>query len=435
MLPGFYRVISLFFISVQPLVPLRAKSDRLGPLGSRAIMPTHGRGARVKPGIVLSGVNFVEGGPLSVFKDALQELADNYASRYEIVALVHRQSLFDIDRVTYIEFPDVKSSWLRRLYFEYWSLRALSRRLRPYLWLSMHDMTPNVTAEVRAVYCHNPSPFYRLGVREALTDWKFSLFTFFYRYLYAINLRRNDLVIVQQQWLRTEFRRRYGVQNIVVAHPRIPSLVIPVLHEENQPQKQTPRFFYPTYPRSFKNVELLLQAARILEQDGVDGFNLWLTIDGSENRYAAKLRSEYGGLRSVSWLGIMPRDRILMLYAKADCLLFPSKLETWGMPISEFQQTGKPMLVIDLPYAHETVGTYAAVSFFPPGNPQILAEAIKSFIQGGLAFSETSAPSIPAPFAADWTELFHILLSEKQGGSVTRKNAGSPATGSVSASS
>ncbi len=366
----------------------------------------------MKPRIVLSGVNFVEGGPLSVFRDALQELADHYASRYEIVALVHRQNLFDIDGVTYMEFPHVKSSWLRRLHFEYWSLRALSRRLGPHLWLSMHDMTPNVTAEVRAVYCHNPSPFYRLSAREALTDWKFSLFTFFYRYLYAINLRRNDFVIVQQEWLRGEFRRRYHVPNIVVAHPRIPSLVIPAGREEQQTQGQAVRFVYPTYPRSFKNVELLLQAARILEQGGMEGFTVWLTIDGSENRYAAKLRSEYGNLRSVSWRGIMPRDRILQLYAQADCLLFPSKLETWGMPISEFQQTGKPMLVIDLPYAHETVGKYHAVSFFPPDNPQMLADAMESFIQGRLAVSETSAPSIPAPFAADWTELFQILLNE-----------------------
>jgi glycosyltransferase involved in cell wall biosynthesis len=392
-------------------------------------------GARVKPRIVLSGVNFVEGGPLSVFKDALQELADHYASRYEIVALVHRQNLFDIDHVTYIEFPHVKSSWLRRLHFEYWSLRALSRQLRPYLWLSMHDMTPNVTAEVRAVYCHNPSPFYRLGAKEALTDWKFSLFTFFYRYLYAINLRRNDLIIVQQEWLRNEFRSRYRVPNIVVAHPRIPSLVIPVMREEEQAQEPTVRFFYPTYPRSFKNVELLLQAARILEQGGVDGFTVWLTMDGSENRYAAKLRSEYGDLRSVSWLGIMPRDRILLLYAKTDCLLFPSKLETWGMPISEFQQTGKPMLVIDLPYAHETVGTYPAVRFFPPGNPRTLADAMESFIQGDLVVSQSVAPFIPAPFAADWTELFEILLSKKRSGSLSPTNADSPAAGSVSASS
>jgi glycosyltransferase involved in cell wall biosynthesis len=383
----------------------------------------------VKRRIVLSGVNFVEGGPLSVFKDALQELADHYSHIYEIVALVHRRSLFDIDNVTYIEFPRVKSSWLRRLHFEYWGLRALSRRLRPYLWLSMHDMTPNVTAEVRAVYCHNPSPFYRLGVREALTDWKFSLFTLFYRYLYAINLRHNDFVIVQQEWLRAEFRREYRIPNIVVAHPRIPSLVIPALDEEEQVKTRTVRFFYPLYPRSFKNVELLLQAARILEQGGVAGFEVWLTIDGSENQYAANLRSAYGGLRSVSWLGIMPRDRILFLYAKADCLVFPSKLETWGMPISEFQQTGKPMLVIDLPYAHETVGKYPSVCFFPPGTPQALADAMKSFIDGRLAFSQTSAPPIPAPFAADWTALFRILLRENRDAGLPRTNVAPTTTG------
>jgi len=197
-----------------------------------------------------------------------------------------------------------------------------------------------------------------------------------------------------------------------VAHPRIPSLVVPPLDEDEQAKTRTMRFFYPTYPRSFKNVELLLQAARILEHGGIEGFEIWLTIDGSENRYAAKLRREYDGLRSVSWLGIMPRDRILVLYAKADCLLFPSRLETWGMPISEFQQTGKPMLVIDLPYAHETVGAYPSVRFFPPGNPLALADDMKSFLRGRLAFSQTSAPAIAAPFAADWTALFHILLND-----------------------
>lgn len=375
----------------------------------------------MKRRIVLSGVNFVEGGPLSVFKDALQELADHYATRYEIVALVHSQSLFDILNVTYIEFPQIKSSWLSRLYFEYWGWRALSRRLQPYLWLSMHDMTPNVTAEVRAVYCHNPAPFYRLGLREALTDWKFSLFTLFYRYLYAINLRRNDFVIVQQQWLRDEFHRRYRASNIVVAHPRIPDLAIPALEDEQPTRSRIVRFFYPAYPRSFKNIELLLKAARTLEQCGADGFEVWLTIDGSENQYASNLRSEYRDLRSVSWLGIMPRDRVLLLYAKADCLLFPSRLETWGMPISEFQQTGKPMLVIDLPYAQETVGTYDSVRFFPPGNPQVLADTMKSLIDGTLLFSNTAAPSIPPPFAANWTELFHILLNGNANSNLTTR--------------
>ena len=76
-------------------------------------------------------------------------------------------------------------------------------------------------------------PLLQAGGREAFTDWKFSLFTFLYGYLYAINLRRNDLVIVQQEWLRGEFRRRYRAPNIVVAHPRTPNLRSPRPLDEN----------------------------------------------------------------------------------------------------------------------------------------------------------------------------------------------------------
>ena len=135
-------------------------------------------------------------------------------------------------------------------------------------------MTPNVTAEVRAVYCQNPSPFYRLGAREAFTDWKFSLFTFFYGYLYAINLRRNDLVIVQQEWLRGEFRRRYRAPNIVVAHPRTPNLVIPAhqLEEDEQDKRPAVPFFYPAYPRSTRMSSFCWEAARVLEQSGVESW-------------------------------------------------------------------------------------------------------------------------------------------------------------------
>ena len=34
-----------------------------------------------------------------------------------------------------------------------------------------------------------------------------------------------------------------------------------------------------------------------------------------------------------------------------DFLIFPSLLETWGLPISEFEQTNKKMILANLPYA------------------------------------------------------------------------------------
>jgi glycosyltransferase involved in cell wall biosynthesis len=360
--------------------------------------------------VVLSGVNFTEMGPLTVFKEAIASFASEHADTYEIIALVHRKSLFNIPGVRFIEYPEIKSSWLKRLRFEYQDCRAISEEIQPYLWFAMHDMTPNVRADIRAVYCHNPSPFYSFSLREAILDWKFGLFTVFYRFLYGINIRANDFVVVQQDWLRTQFQSRYGVGKVVVAHPSVDHLPIgraTVAKDADRPY----RFFYPAYPRTFKNLEQILSAARRLESSGFDRFEVWLTTNGTETRYAAKMKREYADLATVQWMGLLPRTDVMRLYAEADCLLFPSKLETWGMPMTEFKTTGKPILAADLPYAHETVGDYARVGFFEIGNDATLASIMKQAASGAEVFAAQSAQPIAPPVSRNWEELWKILLA------------------------
>jgi glycosyltransferase involved in cell wall biosynthesis len=100
----------------------------------------------------------------------------------------------------------------------------------------------------------------------------------------------------------------------------------------------------------------------------------------------------------------------MLRYKEADCLIFPSKLETWGMPITEFEATGKPILAIDLPYAHETVGEYAQAAFFPPGCDIQLAAIMREAASRGPAFAPAHADPIAQPFAENWPELWKMLL-------------------------
>lgn len=368
-------------------------------------------GDEMKPRIVVSGVNLTEMGPLMVFRDALESLISLYGDKYEIIALVHRRSLFDIPNVTFIEYPEIKSSWWKRLRFEYHDCRSISEGIKPYLWFAMHDMTPKVRADVRAVYCHNPSPFYRASFHEALFDWKFGLFNLFYSSLYRINIKANDFVVVQQDWLRREFRSRYGARRVVVAHPSVdqfPIAKVVVEKDLNRPY----RFFYPAYPRVFKNAQQILQASRRLEKSGFDRFEVWLTMNGTETPYATKMRNEYGDLATLRWMGLQPRTEVFRLYEEADCLLFPSKLETWGMPITEFKATGKPILAADLPYAHETVGEYERAAFFAVGNDAMLASMMKRAATKTEVFSQHSALPIMEPFSRNWSELWKILLRD-----------------------
>ena len=117
--------------------------------------------------IVISAVNVRSGGTLSILQDFLNYLDTSLASSYKIIALVHSKSLVsNTKNINYIEFPKSTSSYLYRLYYEYFYFYKLSKELNPYLWLSLHDMTPRVNASIQAVYCHNPTPFYKLTKKD-----------------------------------------------------------------------------------------------------------------------------------------------------------------------------------------------------------------------------------------------------------------------------
>ena len=366
----------------------------------------------MKPRLVVSAVNLVEGGTLSIAQDALQVLSERYADRYEIVALVHRRSLFSAENITYLERPAVKGSWLRRLWFEYVESLPLSRRLKPVLWFALHDMTPRIEARQQAVYCHNPAPFYDMPWSEVRLQPKLWLFVVFYRWIYGNNIRRNTSVVVQQQWLRVEFERRYAPRRVIVAHPSVTHLGELSLRSTAQKDGRPWCFFYPALPRTFKNMQLVLAAAAWLESNTPIHFELRLTLAGTEEPYARSLFAQYGTLRSVRWLGRLPRTGVFAQYREADCLLFPSRLETWGLPLSEFRQTGKPIFAADLPYAHETLAGYAPVHFFDPNDGAALGQAMLQWMQGTLALEGAAAWTPPAPFTENWGALFDLLLAD-----------------------
>ena len=357
--------------------------------------------------IVVSAVNFTEGGPLTVLRECLASAAAVLPAECEIVAFVNRADLISEPRIRLISIPSAKKSWFHRLYWEWFGFRRISRELKPTLWLSLHDITPRLSATRQAVYCHNPSPFYRIGLREALMEPTFLMFNQLYALLYRFFIRRNYCVIVQQDWLRAEFIRRMGQLPVVVAHPSF--------RAAERPSAPMPGpafvFIYPALPRVFKNTETLCKAAQILASRGVSGFEVRLTLDGGENRYARWLHRRFGATAQVQFIGRQTNDEMVMQYREASAVVFPSKLETWGLPITEGKVQRLPLLVADLPYARETVGTYDLVSFFPAESAEILADLMQSMVEQTWRPTGNHHADPAAPFAPDWASLWGILIN------------------------
>jgi glycosyltransferase involved in cell wall biosynthesis len=366
-----------------------------------------------KQTIVVSAVNLNVGGTLTILRDCLRHLsAMAEKGNYRVVAIVYQQELADYPYIEYIETQWPKKRWVNRLWFEYVSVRKISKELGPvYLWLSLHDTTPNVVADKRAVYCHNPFPFYRWHWREWFLTPKIVLFALFSRFIYQKNIHQNDLVIVQQQWLKDAFKELFSLSadKIVVAVPE--AKVDTVIHNNRQKQGKEYVFMYAASPNSHKNFECICRAAEILSQQGRSNFKVYLTVQGQENQYARWLLKKWGHLPVLNFVGFLDRATLFGYYESCDCLIFPSKVETWGLPISEFSTFQKPMLLADLPYAYETAGGISKVAFFDPDKPEILAKQMRLLVEGDASFLQTVGRQlVEAPVSHSWNELFQLLL-------------------------
>lgn len=367
--------------------------------------------------LVVSAVNFSEGGPLTVLRDSLDAAATTLGPEWQIIALVHEHGLIDNPRVKTIAFPRSKRSWLSRLKLEWVSFAKLSRQIKPDLWLSLHDMTPRVMARRQAVYCHNPSPFYRANLNEAKFDPRFFLFNKLYMQLYKLLITRNHSVIVQQSWLRDAFARATAHPNIVVARPgsverdgnAAAQVAAPPLRRATA--ERPLRLLYPALPRVFKNAEVLGEAVRLLPSTVTSIIDVRLTIDGTENRWAGELAGRYKGIAGISFIGRQGRAAMAAEYEQCDAVLFPSRLETWGLPITEAKAFGKPLLVADLPYAHETVGNYAGARFVAADDPQAWANEVFRLVHQRWEPEPHHVTEPAQPYFPDWPSLWRYLVA------------------------
>ncbi len=359
--------------------------------------------------IVVSGINLFTGGTLKVMQDCIAALSAYAGNSYQIIAMVHDEKLYPAyANVKYITFPKSRKSWLFRLYYEYIGFYRLSKRLEPSCWFSMHDLTPRVRAGMRLVYCHSSFPFYQAGWNDFRLQYPIFMFSVFLKHIYRINIRKNKYVIVQQEATRESFRKMYGIRNIVVSLPV--QNFAKYFRKDNEFRHTGKIFFYPASPMIHKNFGIICQALSLLEKKGVTNLEVILTIDGKENKYSRHLYKKYKHLKNLKFAGYLSREDITALYEACDYLIFPSKTESWGLPLTEAKEMGKNILAANLPYAKETIGQYDRVKFFDPDDASILAGIMKEIVEGKIRFDETAKTVYHKPFAENWDELLKILF-------------------------
>jgi glycosyltransferase involved in cell wall biosynthesis len=350
----------------------------------------------------------VDGGIFTILDNCLNELNKFIENKdINVIALVNDSSKFNYNNISFISLPKSKKNWLFRLYYEYFYFNKLSKKINPDVWFSLHDTSPNVKCKRRFVYCHNPNLFYKPSFKESTLEIKVGIFYLFYKFIYKINIHKNTNVFVQQFWIKNAFEKMFDLENVIVTQPEF------VKEEVNSTiylDDSKVHFFYPTLGRSFKNIELIGEAILLLPDEIRNKIKVNVTIQKNDTLYADYIVKKYP-LKEINYLGKISRKEVFAYYNSMACLLFPSKLETWGLPITEAKGFNKPMLVSDLPYAKETVGNYENVSFFKIDKPNELAQLMRELVTKTIDYTGNKYPYENEYQITNWKSIFNHILN------------------------
>ncbi|MDI6746170.1 MAG: glycosyltransferase [Rhodocyclaceae bacterium] len=152
-------------------------------------------------------------------------------------------------------------------------------------------------------------------------------------------------------------------------------------------------FIYVATGEPHKNHRNLVEAWKLLAKDGLFP-SLCLTLDHERDRNLltwVELQARTDHLL-IENMGLITRQEIDRLYRASGALIYPSTLESFGLPLLEGAAAGLPILAAELDYVRDVS---VPVQTFDPNSPVSMARAVKRH----LGVAELPPPPLsPAAF-------------------------------------
>ncbi|OZI13507.1 glycosyl transferase family 1 [Bacillaceae bacterium SAS-127] len=334
--------------------------------------------------IMVFNVAAEHGGALSVLNDFYHEVLDRNDTNIQWIFVLSTATLQETDHIKVLRFPWVKKSWGHRFYFDQIIAPQLVKQHQADKIFSLQNMTvPRVTCE-QIVYVHQSLPFvdYRFSFRDNRLFW-------IYQNIIGRNIiqsiKKAELAIVQTEWMKQACIEKAQVESskVKVIPPNV-NIAVNGYFEPNERSLTT--FFYPANGMEYKNHQLIIDAARELKRVTNQDYEIIFTLNGNENEYVATLyRQVQEEQLPIRFEGAKTREEVFGLYTKA-ILLFPSYIETFGLPLLEARLHKGVVLASNTSFSKEILKGYENGKFFDPFNPMELCLLMKQYLQAEIEY-------------------------------------------------
>jgi glycosyltransferase involved in cell wall biosynthesis len=200
---------------------------------------------------------------------------------------------------------------------------------------------------------------------------------FYYKHIYPYFVKRyinsQTIFIAPTNWVREKLILKFRIpaENVVTIYSEIHYSDIQSVVPQNFDRSYY-HFFYPSNNSKHKNHSILLSALKMMRDDlniDISKVKLHFTLNPDRDNYLIKIIKQYKLAYNIVFEGILSKQNMDSYYKASDAMLFPSLIESFGLPLVEAAQFGIPILSADLPYAREVICKYSGAVFLPPKNP------------------------------------------------------------------
>ena len=334
-----------------------------------------------------------EGGALTILKQFLEGISiySNKNIYYYIFCSLEELKIYENKYIRIVNNIKGKK-WLDRIKWDLYELKNWSKKkdIKADLIISFQNTGVYYYKDVKQlIYLHNPIPFMK-KFNWKLFDKNERILWFYkniYKRIIKITLKKNFYIVVQTEWMKDAVIRQFNwnPMKISIIKPDLKDILI-----GNIPMVDfNDNKFHILYPapitvyRKFKNYELIINALKYIKDNkrGIyDNLMIHFTIDRNLNNIInnpiIKLIKGLNVGNNICFEGILSYERILSFYKSCDLLVFPSYIETFGLPLIEAASFGMPILAADMNYAREVIGNYEGVKFLNHKDSKLWAENI-----------------------------------------------------------
>lgn len=331
-----------------------------------------------KKNIFVNNPAATNGGALTILKQFIVNVAQKCSHDYNFYIFCTRELKgFECNNIKII--TDIKAKkWRDRIYWDTIGLRKWSKKnnVIPNLVISLQNTGVGSFNNIQQiVYLHQSLPYYEnikwnpfIG-RERIY-W-------FYKNIYKLIIDKtikNKYLVVQSEWMKEKisYQHKVNKRNIFVVKPNFNEVIT-----NKYIEKDKMSLFYPSNNAIYKNHEILFKSINTIKQDkNLENIKLYLTLDKNNSKYLCKLIKKYDIESNVIFLGKLSYERVMEYYQKCSILVFPSYVETIGLPLMEAAQYGKPIIVSDLEYSREVLAGYEGAKFVRFNNEKEWSQSI-----------------------------------------------------------